>query len=544
MFKHDVILKYLRALGRLVVILLLLLSSKVSVSWAESSKTTNAGTASYLFVDNQVDTEYYITTLRDSPSFRGPNKWSKLSTPVSLGQMGYGGWAADLTFMDLWIDNPPVPRPFLGLYCQQSSRFCPSQGTIPGEKTDEKGFYKAFSGIGAAGGWAPIGTISPEMYEFARSAAINSKQDMRVNWCNTHWPYELSQQKCTELKDNDRTWWSYNLSILKIGHLILEDAAGVSEIWVASDGSSQLKSETEHCKNQRVSNLDGVVCKVVKYNYKSSQNPTMYVSLQLDPHVFTKFKPGEKDILFSANGSSWYNWGKEVSFGSVFSAQNAELMVFMSNSFFRDLIKKNVSLTDAYSFFSFRLRNLYLPAEEAYYFSATSSLKITPREYGLSIISSDGMARPKASGKIGSDEPPIEFNYRITLSAPKLADIVSAEVLGAQIKVLGNRYCLFESPDRTLQVPIPAELEYTHANGQRISKHSNCGAKEIDMTHAKWSAEPWSDHQGSYYSTDLKLKFPMNQPVSQLTSDGRDWMGVVTADGMVHIKAQWIGVDQ
>ncbi len=543
LLKHTVILKQLSTIRSLLIILLVLLSSQVNVAWAESDKFINAGTASYLFIDNQIDSEYYITTLRDSPSFRGPNRWSKLSTPVSLGQMGYSGWALELSQMDLWIDHPPVARPFLGLYCQQKSKSCPAGGSILGEKTDEKGFYKANSGTGVAGGWAPVGTISPEMYEFARSAAINSKQDMLVNWCATRIYYEFNQQKCNELSEGDRILWRYQLAILKIGHLVLENVVGVSELWVASDGSSQLKSGAEHCQKQRISNVDGVVCKVVKYNLKSLQNPSINVSLQLDPTVFTKFKPAERDILFSSNGSTWYNWGKEVSFSTIFSAQNSELMVFMSEKFFKDIIKNSVSLTDAYSYFSFRLRNIYLPADEAYHFSATSSLKVIPREYGLSIVSSDGMARPKALGKVGEEEPPIEFNYHITVSAPKLADMVTAQVLGKQIKVLGNQYCLFESPDRTLRVPIPAELQYTHANGQQISSKSNCESRLIDMTHAQWSAEPWSDFQGSYYSADLKLKFLMDDPVSQLTSEGMDWMGVVVADGMVQVKAQWNGVD-
>ncbi len=537
MFKHKL------GFTGLMVSFATLLYSSAALALTGSTNQSRAGTASYLFIDNQIDNEYLISSMRENPRFRGPNKWSKLSKPVALGQIGFSGYSSKNTYTDIWIENPLVPRPMLGLYCHQSAENCPSTGTIFGELTDDKGVYKALTGTSIAGGTAPIVTISPELYEFARSAAVNSKHDFLFNFCTTRIAYDLKAGKCADMDEADARWWSYELSILKVGHLNLSPTGGFSEIEIASDGSSQIKSGHAYCQNKRVSKVDGVACKVIKFNYQTSQNPTMYVSMELDPNVFGQYQPEMYDIRFSANGSYWWNWGDEISFSSLFAPYNSEITVFMSNRFFEGLIQNGISLTDTASLFNFRLKNLNLPAEEAYHFSAATSIKISPRDYGLSIVSVDGASRPKASGKIGSKQPPIELNYRVTLSAPRFADTVTAYVMGEQIEVDGLNYCSFETPDRLNKVPIPAELAFTHANGQEIANPITCGSEVVDMTHAKWKEEPWTDHQGTSYSTNLKLKFLMNDLVSQQTSIGEDWMGVVTADGTVHIKAQWIGID-
>lgn len=537
MFKH-------RALSP-SVLFAMLLCSNTCFALSGSSQHSRAGTAAYIFIDNKIDREYLITTKNENPTFKGLNKWPKLSTPSYLGHIGFFGWGITHANTDLWIENAPVSRPILGLYCQLSAQNCTSIGTIRGENIDDKGIYKALSGENTAGGSSPVGTISPELYEFARSAAINNKQDMIFNWCTTQVKYDLKSQKCIDLDETQARWLSYSFSIHKIAHLSLEPVSAISEIGVASDGTSEIKSGKSYCKKQRVNNVDGVSCKVIQFKYQRSQNPNTFVSLHLDSKVFGKYKPDVTDIQFSFDGGDyWRNWGSEVSFGSLFTTYNSQISIFMSDNFFKGLIENGISLTESTSFFKFRLRNYNFSSDDPYYFSASSTIKVVPRDYGLSIISTDGSSRPQGSGTIGRDQPPIEFNYKVTLSAPRFADILTAQVKGQQIKAWGRKYCLFESPDRFIQVPVAAELNYTHASGRKVSNRISCGSEVIDMTHANWTAAPWSDRQGANYSTNLNLKFLMNQTVSEKTSAGTDWMGVVTADGLIQVKAQWMGVDR
>jgi hypothetical protein len=47
----------------------------------------------------------------------------------------------------------------------------------------------------------------------------------------------------------------------------------------------------------------------------------------------------------------------------------------------------------------------------------------------------------------------------------------------------------------------------------------------------------------SFFTTTLKLLFPMDDPHSQFTTNGHDWMGVVNATGDVSDR-HLIGVDR
>jgi hypothetical protein len=66
------------------------------------------------------------------------------------------------------------------------------------------------------------------------------------------------------------------------------------------------------------------------------------------------------------------------------------------------------------------------------------------------------------------------------------------------------------------------------------------------MTNAVWVQTAWNANvnDGFFFTTTLKLLFPMDDPHSQFTTNGHDWMGVVNATGDVKVTATWIGVDR
>lgn len=85
-----------------------------------------------MFIDNDVDDEYFITTSSLSPRFTGANIWTKYKTNQrSLGYMGNSGWSYSNRYFDLWIDNSPINQPFLGLRCMSTGANCPASGYIP-----------------------------------------------------------------------------------------------------------------------------------------------------------------------------------------------------------------------------------------------------------------------------------------------------------------------------------------------------------------------------------------------------------------------------
>ena len=68
----------------------------------------------------------------------------------------------------------------------------------------------------------------------------------------------------------------------------------------------------------------------------------------------------------------------------------------------------------------------------------------------------------------------------------------------------------------------------------------------VDMTKANWVQTAWNANidDGSFFTTTLRLLFPMNDLRSKLTLDGRDWMGTVSASGELKVTATWVGVDR
>lgn len=99
-------------------------------------------------------------------------------------------------------------------------------------------------------------------------------------------------------------------------------------------------------------------------------------------------------------------------------------MSFLSNAFSKAL-KAGTDLTNKDELFTFYFDNSVTPQSGYYQFTPSTLINIIPREYGISIIASDGSAHPKASGKIGS-ETPITFEYKVTTSASRQADSITA----------------------------------------------------------------------------------------------------------------------
>lgn len=74
----------------------------------------------FIFIENLIDREYFITPRRLDPRFSGSNVWTKFaSRQTSLGYMGYVGWTANNLNIDMWLDNALINNPFQGLRCVQ-----------------------------------------------------------------------------------------------------------------------------------------------------------------------------------------------------------------------------------------------------------------------------------------------------------------------------------------------------------------------------------------------------------------------------------------
>lgn len=522
-----------------------------SSAQAATKNRTGGDSNKYLFIENNVDNEYFITSNDLDPRFSGANVWTRYSTDqVSLGYTGPVAWGSYTNrYFDLWIENSPISRPFTGIRCMTSGATCPSTGYIAGEIIDDQGFYHTKSGSSIYNGSYGFGSLSPEAYEYFRSLPVGSAQTYELNLCytaNANTVYDPSDgTRCKDLTTGV-TWKYFELTLTKIAHLTLHSTNSIAEIWIASDGTPSIAPGANLCQITKVNNVDGVTCKMVSYAYQQSAAVTnaLNIGMVVDTNMLG-FTPGAADIRFSSDGGTWYNYTvKTTDFNKVITSSNDSIYIFLSSSFFKQALAKGNDLTNKDSLFTFNFDNTNTPESGYYQFTLSNRITIVPKEYGISIVSADGSSHPTREGKIDSDQP-IEFEYTITTSASRQADSINVQVKGDSVRIRDVPYCLFTSADESLSVPIPAYLSYTSSSGATVTARNSCTENPIDITNAKWVQTAWNANldDSYFFTTNVKLLFPMNDSRSQFTVSGEDWMGTVSASGEIVATATWIGVN-
>lgn len=501
---------------------------------------------SYLFIENNVDNEYFITPSATDPRFSGANVWTKYKTNQdSLGYMGNSGWSRANTWFDMWLEDSPINNPFLGIRCRVAGgSACPSTGYRQAEYTDNEGFYHTRSGYNIYDGAFSLATLSNAAYDYFKNQSAGAQDNLKLNLCYHDASYDYAAgERCKTL--NNGVWYKLKFNVTKLGHLTLRSTGALAEVWTASDGTPSVTVGSDTCSTGVVSGTRGLICKMVAYSLQESQKLS---SLQMQMVIDTGkigFSPGGTEIRYSGNGSSWVNYNAWSPYSNTFKPGGDYVHVFMADSFFKKLLDKGVSITGNDDVFTFSFRNSVVPESGFYQFTASTTLDVLPEEYGISIISADEQANPKRSGTIG-DPQPIEFDYRVTTSASRQADSITVQVTGDHTTLDGIPYCVFSSADNSLKVPIPAYVSFTNPSGTSVSKRNSCAEAPIDITQANWvqTALDASVDDSYFYQTNLTLSFPMNDSRSQFTVAGEEWMGAVSASGEIRATATWVGVDR
>ncbi len=502
----------------------------------------------FLFIENNIDNEYYISPLKTNPRFSGANVWTKYGkqSQDSLGYMGEDSIdALSNSYNDMWIENPIASNPFLGLRCRTINAGCPSKGYFTPELVDEKGFYKAKNSGGAvAAGGKGYGTLSMASYQAYRELPVGQSHTSQINFCSTEQEYDPARgERCATTATKGK-WSQADITHTKIGHISLHDTHGASEIWVASDGTPFLIEKPLFCEHSFVKRDAGITCKMLRYDYKKTSDPNTGLKFGMVINTTAlNFKPGGSDVLFSGtnNGSDWVKHTSHEHVKDFFQPGTNYVYVFLSQAFFKNLIVHKGSIDNQDDIFTFDFDNSNTPQSGFYQFSTSTKIKVIPREYGVSIRPEEDSKGLK-SGIIGSGKS-IDFNYLVTLSSPKMAQTVTAQVRGSVLNKNGQNFCTFQPPDKSYDVLIPAYLSYTKANGSFEKIRNSCGDMPIKITNATWTVLPWASQQSGYFfSTPLKLSFPMHENISRLTGAGQNWEGTVYAEGDVKVTAEWIGI--
>lgn len=507
----------------------------------------------YVVVENQVDNEYFIVANRIDPRFSGSNVFTRYqrNSQISLGYMGYTGtpFSSLYTRGDIWLENSPVNQPFLGNRCMTSNRNCPASSYWPAQQLRDNGAYKIQqSGIPGESQYSrPI--FSEAFYRWLAELAPGTAYTFDLRTCTSRDDYDINSTTCMTSGGRTSTQQHY-IPTNKRGNIILKGTGALQEIFVDSNGNPSVGLGSSFCSTGVVGSTAGIICKLVELETSgSSISGTFTVRMYIDyEKLGIRTAPRAANIQFKgSNSARWTNWSSTSNMSEIFTNGSKTIDVFLSNAYLKSIVDSSsastVTLADSVYTFAFESS---LPQSGYYEFTPSNYLVIKPRDYGISIIPADFNPTQSKTGKIGSNEPPIEFNYIVTTSGPRQADSITAKVEGPTTTVNGQTYCLFSSDDDKFKVPFSAYLSFKEQNGAKASYKASCDNNEISLKNALWSETPWdrpNQDLGSFYRTNLDLLFPMNEANTFFTLDGIDWLGTVSASGTVTVKAIWTGPD-
>ncbi|ELW9553333.1 fimbrial protein [Klebsiella aerogenes] len=527
---------------KVIMVTALCLEAFFSLSNAFAATVKN----DYVFVENTIDGEYFITPAKTDPRFSGANVFTKYSSENqdSLGYMGSSGALGLNQYADIWLENSPIDKPFIGQRCKRNASGCPTNGYLSGDYISHNGAYHININTHAGGAGIARGIFSNSAYEYFKNVAVGSTESYQYNYCSTKMNYNpASGQTCVSMGGKQGT---HTFSVTKVGHLKLESTNALQEIFIDSSGSPSIGLGSQFCKVGYIGSINGAICKMVSYTLNGETLTPMRINMKVDAGL-VGFTPSSKDIQISSDGASgWEYYDYKVKTSEYFKPGHGGIYVFLSQTFLKQLINNSLDLTNSQKFFTFQFTSTVAPQSGFYEFSPSNSIILHTRDYGISIISKDLDPKPHREGKVGRGEPALVFDYTVTTSGPRQANSIIAQVSGPMDKLNGQSYCIFSSEDGKTKVPFSAYLSWTKSDGKNQKIRSGCDNLPISLENAQWMETAWPlpyQNDGSFYRTDLKLTFPMDESTSLSSLDGRDWMGIVSAAGEIKVTAVWSGAD-
>lgn len=264
----------------------------------------------YIFIENLIDNEFFVTPRSLDPRLTGANVWTKFGSTKqsSLGYLGVNSWTANNQYVDMWIEDSPLHMPFKGLRCVRGGQ-CPAQGFIQPAWVDQFGFYKALARSGISNGGYGFGLLSDSAYENMRKFGVGLRHTFDLNFCRTNDAYNPELGQRCHSHANRGNWSKTKFNLTKTGHITLTDTRGASEVWIDSDGTPSLAQNSEFCHIGIVAGESGVICKMVKYDVRKTLDlySTLRFNLIVD-QTQLKFTPHASSIKISGNNSQWYNY--------------------------------------------------------------------------------------------------------------------------------------------------------------------------------------------------------------------------------------------
>lgn len=511
----------------------------------------------FILVQNDIDDNFFVTPLVPAvnvPVMAGANRWTGLKynfTTVNIYQdsLGYveNGVTTPILMgmrVDMWIDNPPASGPLIGIRCVNYRLGCnASTSLLLPEATDNYGFYGVTIPLGPAK--YMNGMMSDAFYYYLNGIPVGGHIQFMLNDCSTSEQYDArAGQRCREMNTGD--WHKRNLGFIKAGHLKLPSTVDATEVFIDSDGNPMLGEGSSGCNLQVVGGLSGLSCKMTQYmlTHDNGSNTTIHIYPSLNhPALASAINGSKEDMQFSLDGQTWKVVDEAINYFTYDDLKSTNVIyVFLSTNFFKKMVDLGISDTNTHELFNFRVHNSSAVENGWYEFSTSRQLIIKPRDYSISIISTDYVSNPTRSGKVGPGKPSLDFDYIVTTSGSDRANEVLINVTGPSQNIQGRAWCIFSSADGTSQVPFPGTLSFTTASGSIKSYDVGCDGQWRDMTEALWASPRLIDPSNSrsvFNKATVRFSIGMDAPESLKTINDDDWYGDVSAAGEIHVQATW-----
>lgn len=522
-------------------------------SWPISALALNVvnysdATNQFMFIENQEDSDYFVTPVNVlDPRLTGGSAWTSLKNTRqrSLAYVDPGNnFVAGGYYIDMWEENSPIPYPYTTHRCIDSVDNCNMDtGTSifgPPPLVDSKGFY----GIRAAYGWSHA-EISSSFFSYIRNMNVGETLSRTMHYCRTTAIYDPTKgERCSEQTTGN--WASRTVHQTKESHLILKRTNAVTHLMVDSAGNPIILPGSTGCEEATVSGRKGAVCEFLDFDLQTMGGS--YSNIGIDTTLMKGLSLASNyDLQKSANKASWVTHGSYLRLTNLVG--NNKIYLFMSNNLLTRLITLNNGDISARDYFKFLFYNSLAPESGYYELSGTTEINIHPREFLVTINSSDGTSNPYRRGNIGSDI--LNFNYDIVASAPITSSSLDISVSQDIPGTWNNGYCLFY-PDNSKSVdqavPVPAYISFRQASGSIYRELIHCdngtiSLQDNNIIESQPSVEtPLPDNSGDViYTTfyNLDLDFDLTDTISERTTSDSFWEGEVHQSGTITVKATW-----
>ncbi|HIF9482185.1 hypothetical protein IHC92_18970 [Photobacterium damselae subsp. damselae] len=522
----------------------ILLLSLISIHAYAVNGTVRTDANDFIFIENDQDSDMYIglATSHFDPRLTGSSAWVKYSRSKQIS-LGYAGMGVDKYLysgylLDIWDENSPIRQPYISQSCWTKDSGCnpaTSTPTTAPYRVDNKGFY----GLVTTHNHEDYARLSNSFYQYVKAMPVDSSLSRDMNVCYIKGSYGFDNtKKCVDQPNH--VLRTYHLTHTKKAHIKVMKTDAFSDIFIDTNGNPTIAPGSKGCEFLNLSGYDGIACDFVKFDIKAG-GPNSYFD-------DTKFKIVFPDPVFAPDSSSHVKISiKGESWSSSNYSRNVEDMlghdtfqVFFSNRYLKKVISNSTKDSTLLNNLLYLEFSHDTATKSGYYeVSGSTTINVKPRDYAVSIISTDGLLHPRKEGKVGIDK--LNFEYTVMQSAPVRSTSYELELSQDNPGTDSNGNCLFYrkgSHDKSTAVAVPAYIKFLEKSGSYFNKKVNCDNGIVSLNDIKEDTAV-SDGFGLILHSKVNLIFDLRDPSLAKDMSGNDWEGNASQSGKVTLRAIW-----